>query len=204
MNDSFTVGFKFPLRPLCSAYRLVRFEALLAEMQIDDAVRTQTLLWAVGAQDDGQCEAAGVWAMRSQSVDWQAVFDNLRARGIEQIHFVTNADCVDLKSFLASEHFNGPVRPLVLDRRCASSCSSQHRRVLAAADMFSEMLSRHALRAIRRHGRFALAEDAVAFLSASLQGAEQSLVASWPACDVGSKSHSTAARVRARAVGVAV
>lgn len=191
MNDSFTVGFEFPQRPLCSAYRFVLFEAFPLEIQIDDVALEQTALWAVGVQDDGQCEAAGVWATRSPSADWPVVFDNLAARGVEQIHFVANADTTDLKSFLAGGHFNGAVKPQVLDRRCVSSCSPKHRRVLAAAETFSAMLSRYAVRAIRRHGRFSSIEDAVAFLSASLDSAEQMLDSRWPTCDVGSRSHST-------------
>ena len=75
--------------PLCRRYVWVRFDAV--EMYVWEARRQQVLQvhWALGGLADGQCELLGAWQQDSlPSMNWQVVFDELEARGVERIRFV--------------------------------------------------------------------------------------------------------------------
>ncbi|MFX8832941.1 transposase, partial [Acinetobacter baumannii] len=79
--------------PLCSRYRLVQFVEQQVGIRAGSRWHDGLLTWALGALGEGRPDPLGVWQHSVEGgLDWQAVFGDLVARGVERIDYAVNAD----------------------------------------------------------------------------------------------------------------
>jgi hypothetical protein len=182
-------------RPLCCRYLLVHFATRLIQARADSAAHSWSVTWALGALSDGHSEMLGVWRHSTEGVlNWQAVFDGLAVRGVEQIRFAIHVDAAfaqttfpGLKALntalperdeleISAKH-DAPRSTEICEAGNGRSCdpSELPRRVQVLARRTEEavlLLQRGLRQAAIRHGPFESGSAAAAFAEAWLANAE--------------------------------
>ena len=93
MDNAMTNAIGWQSRPLCCSYLLVLFETLSIQVDEDGLVCDRALRWAFGVLADGQHEVLGAWlGPEACEATWQAVFDDIKVRGVEKIGFVASSE----------------------------------------------------------------------------------------------------------------
>lgn len=142
-------------RPLCGSYFLVIHESIPIQLLDRAPARDQIVCWALGVLADGGYEVLGVWPASSSGA-WceEEVTDDLKARGVEKIRFIS---ALGVGTGLGVPRGRG--------------------RTVLAGEEVMRRLQRHARRAISRRGPFFDVAEASAFLVSVLSRAEQSIAA---------------------------
>lgn len=73
-------------RPLDAMYPVVFFDALRVKIREDAVVRNKAVYLALGVRDDGTRDILGLWIESTEGAKfWMKVFNDLKARGVEDI-----------------------------------------------------------------------------------------------------------------------
>lgn len=163
-------------RPLCSSYFLAIHERLTIQVLDGDLVSGEVVRWALGVLADGSYEVLGVWATpESGSWTWQGAFEDLRARGVENIGLVSALG----------------VKPsFVIPRRRV--------RTFHTSEEVMRQLQRRACRAIKRRGPCIGIADAIAFVEQVLSRAELEIGTAGASVDMAVKNAVGAGATRSR------
>ncbi len=183
-------------RPLCCRYLLVRFVTGPIQSRADTTVHRWSAMWALGVLSDGQPEVLGVWHHPIEGVlNWQAVFEDLVVRGVEQIRFAVHADADTAHAAFPDLTVLDPTLPEIGDRQVSAGqgaprstevrdaanerrrdASEMPRRVRLLARRTEEvvlLLRRGLNQAAIRHGPFESGSAAATFVEAWLSSAER-------------------------------
>lgn len=88
-----TKAIEWRTRPLCCRYLLLHFDSQSVQVLADGRMRNLSVHLPLGVVADGLSELVGVWLEPfSGPTNWQEVFEDLKARGVERIHFVASSE----------------------------------------------------------------------------------------------------------------
>lgn len=183
-------------RPLCCRYCLVHFAIHPLPVRAAAGASVWPVAWALGSLNDGQREVLGVWRNKIEGeVDWQTIFCDLAARGVEEIRFAAQVDPTVARTTFprmkglndsssecdepeSSALRNAPTSTETIGTRCEQWCdlSTSPRRVQLLARRGEEALQqfkRGLMRAVARQGVFDSALAAEAFVESWLMNAER-------------------------------
>lgn len=182
--------------PLCCRYLIVHFKTFSMHVQTE---RDCTLQWAFGALADGRSEVLGAWLNPGASVEaWKAVFDSLKARGVEGIRFLASEEQSGLQPALDAAYPSTKVlhstEPLTEPARSGlgrsdgelgfdgqdllalwSETPVRSRRVLQQCDVVVNQLHTRLSRSVVRHPCFAGDDDVASLVVEVLERAERRL-----------------------------
>lgn len=174
-------------RPLCRAYQLVHFA--IAPTQVAAALPAGRVTWALGTVSDGSHEVLGAWQHSTDgALNWQQVFEDLAARGIDQIRFVVRAEASSASLMLPAVRVIG-VSMRAPAQRVPRSARTRHaggsldcdsdevplrvRRLVRHSGKAAQLLQQGLMRAATRHGPVESPHAAAAFVAEWLESAER-------------------------------
>ena len=181
-------------RPLCTRYLVVSFGLQAIALSDGNEVRNHALCWALGTLDNGEAEILGWWQDGpTESIGWSAITTDLIARGVKRIRMLADSSGPPGSPSKAVESgFGGGAS------RTHSISAAQQRRV-AVASARMRRVQASLSRAVLRHGAFADAESAAAFVDSELQRLDRGF---WSQPEVAAR-RSSRARVPLQAQAVA-
>ena len=78
---------RWQMRPLASVYTAALFDTMRIKIFRGAGVKNVPVQLAVGVRTDGTCEVLGLWIAKNEGGSvWNRVFNDLKARGVEEIH----------------------------------------------------------------------------------------------------------------------
>lgn len=164
-------------RPLCCRYLFANFGAQRIRVRADDVTSTFSVSWGLGALEDGHLEVLGSWADPiADAPNWQAVFSQLAARGVQQIRFVVNADSEAVRAaFPRSRMLNSMTLQPCPDLAPSAALSPRVRRIVKSTAGAAQQMQAALTHVVRRHGSFDCPKSALMALEQALQRLEQRL-----------------------------
>ncbi len=105
--DPAIVAFKN--RPLCKHYPFLVVDALYLKVRENEKVKARGLLVVIGINQDGQREIIGFQVANSETeTSWGQMFDSLKERGLQDIHFIVSDNHQGLVKAVR-KHFQGAI-----------------------------------------------------------------------------------------------
>lgn len=99
----------FKNRPLSKHYPFLVVDALYLKVRENEKVQSKGMLVVIGINQDGQREIIGFQVANSESeTSWGQMFDSLKERGIQDIHFIVSDNHHGLVK-AARKHFQGAI-----------------------------------------------------------------------------------------------
>lgn len=171
MSESYRIHRPDPSteQPLCCRYFLVAFEVVSVRLATGS---DQMVHWAIGQLPDGQQEVLGAWPEFEFDVSTpHQVSEDLRARGVEKIRFMSSRTWTSLGPAYPSAR----LVPLLSESERIQRLPRRLRRAISKSGEAVQHLQRDANRAICRLGDFVDSSSAARFVIHALRQAERKI-----------------------------
>jgi len=158
--------------PLCRSYLLVRFQSI--SLPVQGRASELAILWALGVHAEGSSEVLGVWPGPSPDVPGSMeLFDELRTRGLEEVHLVAGIDQV--VTWRAMHIARGSLSARAEQLGTSFALAPRLRRAVRYGEEATQRLDRTLRRAVADRGGFLDSVAAASFVAESLMRAERAL-----------------------------
>lgn len=172
VNDARANTTEWQTRLLCRRYLFLLLKPTPVSVRDQCVVHIRNAHWGLGVLADGQSELVGPWLLpTTETLNRRSVGDDLKARGVERIQFISGANQIVLESeiHLSSSSAN------VL--RMGDRLNSRRRRIVAEANEVANDLNEHLTWRAARRGPFPDDAAAVAFMVMALSRSDSNLPA---------------------------